>query len=99
MAGCSKRVDVVAVALRAASEVIGGHAERVASSVGSVCGSAESSGAAAAAMHAAWGEYCGVFGARLSAASAALTVASRTFVAMDDANSAALTLVAPVQAL
>ncbi|MCV7124678.1 hypothetical protein [Mycobacterium lacus] len=71
----------------------------MASSAGGLSGSAELSGVAAAAMHAALGEYCGAFSQRLSSASAALTVASGAFVAMDDANSAALALVAPVQIL
>ncbi|MHA7653708.1 hypothetical protein ACX9NE_28430 [Mycobacterium sp. ML4] len=55
----------------------------------------ESAGVAAAAMHAALGEFCGAFGGHLSWVSAALTVASGAFVAMDEAGAAALTVVAP----
>ena len=99
MASGSETLDVVAVALLAASGIISGHAAQVVSSVGSLSGSAELSGVAAAAMHAALGEYCGAFGQRLSSASAALTVASGAFVAMDDDNSAALASVASIHIL
>ncbi|SON63147.1 hypothetical protein MSIMFI_04677 [Mycobacterium simulans] len=90
MASGSETLDVVAGALRAASGIVGGHAEQVASSVGSLSGSLELSGVAAAAMHAGLGEYCGAFGQRLWSVSAALVVASGGFAAMEEANSAAL---------
>ncbi|MHA7653673.1 hypothetical protein ACX9NE_28185 [Mycobacterium sp. ML4] len=84
--------------LRAGSGILTGHAQRVAAPGGGVSGSVESAGVAAAVMHAAFGEFCGAFGGRLSWASAALTVASGAFVAMDEAGAAALTVVAPGQA-
>ncbi|MCV7144632.1 hypothetical protein [Mycobacterium riyadhense] len=55
MASGSEALDVVAGALRAASGIVGGHAAQVASSVGSLSGSVELWGVAAAAVHAALG--------------------------------------------
>ncbi|WP_204802346.1 hypothetical protein [Mycobacterium riyadhense] len=96
MASGSEALDVVGGALRAASGIVGGHAAQVASSVGSLSGSVELSGVAAAAVHAALGGYCGPFGQRLWSVSAALVVASGGFAAMEEANSAAL---APVESV
>lgn len=91
----SETLDVVPVALRAASGAIARHAAQVASSSGSLTGSAEMSGVAAATVHSAFNGYCVAFSQRLSSASAALVDAAGSFTAMEDTNRAALASIAP----
>lgn len=80
-------LKLVPVALRAASGVIAGHAAQVATAAGSVNGTAELSGVAAAALHGAFDGYCGEFSQRLSSVSAALVGATDSYTAMEETNS------------
>jgi hypothetical protein len=91
----SMNLNVVAVALRGASDVVAEHGAQLASPTGAAGTSAENAGAAAAAFGGALGGYRGAFSQRLSVASAALMAAADAFDAMEDANSAALAAVAP----
>jgi hypothetical protein len=92
----SKNLDVLPAALRAASEVVAGHAVQVESSAaGSSNGPAEMSSVAAVALQSALDGYRGAFSQRLSTTSAALVSAADSFAAMEDTNSAMLASVAP----
>jgi hypothetical protein len=90
----SKNLQVVPAALRAASGVVAGHAQR-ALPAGTAGTSAQMAGVAAAAFSGAFGGYCGMFSQRLSVASAALTGAADAFSATEDANRAALASIDP----
>jgi hypothetical protein len=90
----NKNLHVVQSALRAASEVVAGHAD-LALPTGTPGTSAELAGMAAATFGGAWGGYRRQFSHRLSVASAALMEAVGAFTAMEDANQAALESVAP----
>jgi hypothetical protein len=90
----SDELEINPAALRGASRIIAEHAAQVASAAGSLSGSAELSGAAAAAMHDAFNGYCAAFAQRLSTASTALLGAAASFTAMEDTNSQMLASIA-----
>ena len=89
-------LKVLPLALQAASGIIAGHAAQVAPTSGSLGGTAESSGVAAAAMHGAFNGYRAAFAQRLESASAALVAAAGSFTATEDTNSRLLASIAPV---
>jgi hypothetical protein len=88
-------LKVVPFSLRAASATIAGHAAHVASAAGDLTGSSEMSGLAAAALHGAFGDYCGQYSQRLSSVSAALVGAADLYTATEQANRHKLASIAP----
>jgi hypothetical protein len=93
----TEKLDVIPMALRAASGAIAGHSARVASGAGSLSESAEMSGVAAAALHSAFDEYCAEFSNRLSSVSAALVRAAGSFTEMEGINSQSFLSIVPVR--
>ncbi|MDI3315001.1 MAG: hypothetical protein QJR12_12260 [Mycobacterium sp.] len=89
-------LEVLPPGLQDASGIIAGHGARVVSAAGSLSGSAELSGAAAAAVHGAFDGFCAAFAQRLSLASTALLGAAGSFTAMEHTSTQMLASVAPV---
>jgi hypothetical protein len=88
-------LEVVPVSLRAASATIAGQAAEVVSAAGNLTGSPEMSGLAGAALHGAFGDYCGRYSQRLSLVSAALQGAADSYTATEQANRRKLTSLSP----
>ncbi|BCO33750.1 hypothetical protein BMW24_021085 [Mycobacterium heckeshornense] len=88
-------LEVLPPGLQGASGIIAAHGARVVSAAGSLSGSAELSGAAAAAVHGAFEGFCAAFAQRLSSASTALLEAASMFTAMEDTNTQRLGSIAP----